>query len=63
MSRWDMDAEEFARMLRHAADCITYTNKVTSFHDCNDCGKKDCKYRPKLGEMTRINCPLWESKQ
>lgn len=29
---------------------------------CNDCGKKDCEYRPKWGEVVRFNCPLWEKK-
>ena len=57
------EAEEFARALVYAADCIRYYERVSSYNDCNNCGKKTtCRYAPKLGETTRINCPLWESK-
>lgn len=27
--------------------------------DCNDCADLKCQYRPKPGEVTRFNCPLW----
>ena len=57
------EAEQFARALNYAADCIRYYERVTSYHDCNDCGKKKtCRHVPRLGELTRINCPLWVSK-
>ena len=63
MSRMDMDAEEFARMLIYTADCIRYAQRVLSYNDCNNCGRKDCEYKPELGEQTRINCPLWEGEK
>lgn len=28
--------------------------------NCNTCTKKECKYQPKPGQITRFNCPLWE---
>ena len=62
MSQRDEDAKDFARMLRYAADCIEYYQRVKSFHDCNDCGKRNCEYRPELGEQVRTNCPLWAHK-
>lgn len=62
MSQFTADLEEFARMLHGAADCINYYVRITSYHDCNDCGEKTCQYKPRLGETTRINCPLWVSK-
>jgi hypothetical protein len=64
MSQFTMDAEEFARMLHHAADCISYYHRVSSYHDCNDCGANpECKYLPQWGGMTRINCPLWRETE
>ena len=62
MSQLTADGEEFARMLRYAADCIVYAQNVQSYHDCNDCAgkvKPYCPYLPKAGELARINCPLW----
>lgn len=29
-------------------------------HDCNDCGRNVCEYIPAPGQLTRINCPMWE---
>lgn len=36
-----------------------YFKQVYSQPDCNDCAKKDCGYKPRIGENVRINCPLW----
>lgn len=64
MSRMDEDAREFARMLLYVVNCINYYSRVSSYNDCNNCGKNPgCEYLPRLGEMTRINCPLWEGKK
>lgn len=63
MSQKMEDAKEFARMLSFVAECVYYYDRVTSYPDCNTCGKqKTCGYCPKPGEQTRINCPLWENK-
>ena len=64
MARYEQDMENFANMLIHTADAIRYYLRVKSYDDCNNCGSKNvCKYAPKAGEMVRINCPLWTSKQ
>lgn len=63
MSRYDMETEDFARMLHHIADEVQYALNVQSYNDCNTCGKKQCEYKPKCGEMVRINCPLWASEE
>ena len=34
--------------------------QVTQMNGCRNCGKQDCEYRPKNGELMRLNCPLWE---
>lgn len=40
-----------------------FFNNVTAFGDCNDCGNlKTCKYKPRIGETTCFNCPLWRNK-
>lgn len=62
MSRMEQDAEDFARLLIWAADCIRYYSRVSSYDDCNNCGRAECEYKPEPGMMVRINCPLWEAK-
>lgn len=63
MSQIDEDAKKITRMLLYVVDCINYYQTMSSCNDCNDCGKKlKCEYEPKAGEITRINCPLWEDK-
>ncbi len=61
MTNTEASAEDFARMLIYAADCIRYTQQVQSYNDCNNCAR-GCGYEPKWGAMTRINCPLWRAK-
>ena len=37
-----------------------HSDQVSKLPNCNDCGAaRDCVYIPKLGQMARINCPLW----
>ena len=60
MSQKSMDADEFAKMLYYTAECIRYTHRVSSYNNCNNCRKKHCEYKPRVGENVRINCPLWE---
>lgn len=38
----------------------TVTEHLADYPSCNDCGAKDCEYKPDPGELVRINCPLWE---
>lgn len=41
-----------------------HSEQVAALHNCNDCGAAhDCEYIPKLGEMARINCPLWRPQE
>ena len=66
MSQLTADGEEFARMLRYAASCITFAQDIQSYHSCIDCaGKKEplCPYLPKEDEMARYNCPLWYNEK
>ena len=57
------EASELARAFEFASECIQYYVRVSSYHDCNDCGKtEECAHVPNPGEQTRINCPLWKNK-
>ena len=50
-------------MKYNVQSCVVVTERVKSCKDCNSCGKRyDCEYVPRLGETTRINCPLWDQK-
>lgn len=40
-----------------------FYNDVVSKPDCNTCKNKNCEYRPKSGDTTRFNCPLWEGEE
>jgi predicted nuclease with TOPRIM domain len=40
-----------------------FFDDVTGKPDCNDCGRLECEYKPKVGETTRFNCPLWRGVQ
>lgn len=40
-----------------------FFDDVANKPHCNDCVDKECKYRPRPGEVTRFNCPLHRSKE
>jgi len=45
---------------------LTYARlglKNAQMHNCNDCTKKDCEFKPDWGDDVRINCPLWEGEE
>ena len=55
-----IENRDLAGILYKLADVVRVYDDIMSLHDCYDCGKKDCPYRPVAGELVRINCPLWE---
>lgn len=45
-------------------DFIDYQEKIDSLKDCNTClCQKNCKYAPRAGEFTRINCFAWVGEE
>lgn len=40
-----------------------YFDDLSSKPDCNTCDDKDCRYRPRVGAIVRVNCPLWRGKK
>lgn len=58
------DIKDWPAALIFLAEAIRYYEETIALPDCNTCGKKKtCGYCPKIGERTRINCPLWEGKE
>lgn len=58
-----MTRTEVKETLQVLMDIITYQEILEKQHDCNDCSYACCKYRPRPGERTRINCPLWKRRE
>ena len=40
-------------------DNLMAYRSISRLPDCNTCTDRKCQYRPKPGELVRINCPLW----
>lgn len=40
-----------------------FFDSVSKTPDCNTCADRHCKYRPKPGQTTRFNCPLWRGSE
>lgn len=40
-----------------------YFDDLSSKPDCNTCDDKDCRYRPRVGAIVRVNCPFWCEKE
>lgn len=36
---------------------------LSSKPDCNTCDDKDCRHRPRVGAIVRVNCPFWREKE
>lgn len=54
-------SEEITHALWYAIDCMRYTDEITGLNNCNTCKHKDsCSHSPRIGEITRINCFLYE---
>lgn len=62
--------EENDRMKNVLKATETREEKYKAFFDdvagkpnCNTCADQECSYRPKPGEITRFNCPLWRGQK
>lgn len=63
MSRFDEDREEVIRILYSILDYARLGYIVSTYDSCNNCGDKECKYKPKWGGPVRWNCPLWVAER
>ena len=41
-------------------DCLRNLRSIYETGDCNNCGAKDCIYKPRVGQMVRYNCPFYK---
>ena len=55
-----VDVDPWAQEL--AEQALRYMLFMSSQHNCNDCGAKDCGIRPEWGEAARVNCYKWEGQ-
>lgn len=60
MSRFDSDREDLIRLIISICNYARLGYDISTYDNCNNCGDKNCQYRPKLGEHVRWNCPLWK---
>ena len=44
-------------------DSLCVLRNIYETNNCNECGKKDCEYRPDWGRIVRYNCPFYEEKK
>ena len=58
-TRLDKTIEDIAYIL----DSLCVLRNIYETNNCNECGKKDCEYRPDWGKMVRYNCPFYEEKK
>ena len=40
-----------------------YFDDLSSKPNCNTCKDKNCKYKPRIGDTVRANCPLWRGPE
>ena len=40
-----------------------YFDDLSSKPDCNTCDDRDCRYRPRVGAIVRVNCPFWRGQK
>lgn len=56
-------ARELEQVKRERDGIKVAFEDIASKPDCNTCCDRTCMYRPRAGETTRFNCPLWHGPQ
>ena len=59
MSRLDEAIASVAYIL----DCMTAYRRIARSGDCNNCGNKNCIWKPKPGQLVRYNCPHYKEEE
>lgn len=56
-------SEELKDKLNYLIGCLIALRSIwQTGKQCNDCGNKDCEWKPKPGEQVRYNCAHWRGK-
>ena len=54
---------EMIASVAYLLDTLRAYRNIIESGDCNRCGvSKECKYKPKPGQLVRYNCPFYERK-
>ena len=57
----DAHEEKILSDLMYILECLMLYKKIVESGDCNICGKEPtCRYKPRIGQMVRYNCPFYE---
>lgn len=51
--------EEILTLLKEQEATIEILVKDITFHNCNNCNRKDCESKPNAGQTVRSNCIYW----
>lgn len=43
-------------------DSLITLKRIQNTGDCNVCKNKECKYKPKVGQIVRYNCPFYKAE-
>lgn len=48
--------------IAYILDSLILLRQIQQTGDCNICKNRDCKYKPKVGQLTRYNCPFYNAE-
>lgn len=48
--------------IAYILDSLMLLRQILNTGDCNVCKNKDCKCKPKIGQMVRYNCPFYKAE-
>lgn len=52
--------QEKLDVLKLARVLLQELQRIENLPNCNTCLRQACEHKPKLGEYTRFNCPLYK---
>ena len=47
--------------IAYILNSLLLLRQIQNTGDCNVCKNKECKYKPKVGENVRYNCPFYKT--
>ena len=59
MSRLDDTMADIAYIL----DVLRVYRNIVQSGNCNICDSRECKWKPKPGQLVRYNCPYYEQRK
>lgn len=59
LQKYDELKEKQDAMLKEQEATIEILVKDITFHNCNNCNRKDCESKPNAGQPVRSNCIYW----